>query len=167
MESIADFRRYLWYVNFGDPGSLNDLNVLDKSSIVGAMLSGKLDMKTNEYEINGTLRDWNYFQVDGISPKWAIFVNPYQDTSDPQKEQIFFISRNCTKGHRMCVWNTSTAVSNSPKTIERMVFGRHKETCTMLYKFLYDPTLWKFYESWLFRRNHPAFMFNEASISVY
>jgi hypothetical protein len=85
LESIGDFRRYLWHVNFGDPGSLNDLNVLDKSSIVGAMLSGNLDLKTDEYHINGTGRDWNYFLVDGIYPRWAIFVNSYQITDDPRK----------------------------------------------------------------------------------
>jgi len=88
LESIADFRRYLWYVNFGDPGSLNDLNVLDKSSIVGAMLSGNLDLRSEQYKINGTVRDWNYFLVDGIYPKWAIFVNSYQITDDPKKTKF-------------------------------------------------------------------------------
>ena len=42
LESIADHQRCLWPVNFGDAGSLNDMNVLDKSSIVGAMLSSML-----------------------------------------------------------------------------------------------------------------------------
>ena len=88
LESIADYRRYLWYVNFGDPGSLNDLNVLDKSSIVGAMLSGELNLKTTDYEINGCSRDWNYFLVDGIYPKWAIFINPYNDSNDPKRSKF-------------------------------------------------------------------------------
>jgi Plant transposon protein len=42
LEAIADHRKYFWAANFGDARSLNDLNVLDKSSIVGAMLSGDL-----------------------------------------------------------------------------------------------------------------------------
>lgn len=85
LESIADHRRYIWYSNFGDPGSLNDLNVLDKSSIVGAMLSGDLDIRCDPYTINGTERDWNYFLVDGIYPDWAVFVSTYQDKSDEKK----------------------------------------------------------------------------------
>lgn len=97
LESIGDFRKYLWYVNFGDPGSLNDLNVLDKSSIVGAMLSGKLDLKTDEYEINGNWRDWNYFLVDGIYPKWAIFVNSYQATTDPRKTKFSALQEGVRK----------------------------------------------------------------------
>jgi hypothetical protein len=31
LEAVADHRRYIWYANFGDAGSLNDLNVLDRS----------------------------------------------------------------------------------------------------------------------------------------
>jgi len=88
MESISDFRRYFWYVNFGDPGSLNDLNVLDKSSIVGSMYNGSLDLRSEPYRINGQSRDWHYFLVDGIYPEWAIFVNTYQDTSDEKKRKF-------------------------------------------------------------------------------
>jgi Plant transposon protein len=52
LEAIADHRRYIWAANFGDPGSLNDLNVLDKSSIIGAMLSGEFRIDIDKYSIN-------------------------------------------------------------------------------------------------------------------
>jgi Plant transposon protein len=42
LEAIADDSCYFWFVNFGDPGSCNDINVLDKSSIVGALCWKKL-----------------------------------------------------------------------------------------------------------------------------
>jgi hypothetical protein len=64
MEAIADVDHYLWYINFGSPGSLNNINVLDKSSIVGAMMCGKFDIKVPKYQINGTSRDWLYFLAD-------------------------------------------------------------------------------------------------------
>jgi Plant transposon protein len=54
LEAVADHRRYIWQANFGDAGSLNDLNVLDKSSIVGSLLTGDLSIKTEDYVINGT-----------------------------------------------------------------------------------------------------------------
>ena len=97
LESIADHRRYIWYANFGDPGSLNDLNVLDKSSIVGAMLSGDLDLRSDPYTINGTERDWNYFLVDGIYPNWAIFVNTYQDRTDEKKNKFAMLQEAARK----------------------------------------------------------------------
>ena len=46
MEAISDHRRHIWHCNFGDAGMMNDINVLDKSSIVGAMLKGTLSLKT-------------------------------------------------------------------------------------------------------------------------
>ena len=88
LEAIADHRKYFWNINFGDPGSLNDLNVLDKSSIVGSMLSRDLSLTTTPYEINGKPRDWLYFLVDGIYPEWAIFVTTFSTTSDPQKKSL-------------------------------------------------------------------------------
>ena len=86
MEAFADYRRYLWYVNFDDPGSLNDLNVLDKSSIVYELLQGTLSIATTPYIINGKQRDWMYFLVDGIYPPWGIFVTTYSNPQDEKKK---------------------------------------------------------------------------------
>ena len=88
LEAICDHRRYIWYANFGDPGSLNDINVLDKSSIVGAMLCGHMKIVTEPYFINGSPRDWMYFLVDGIYPPWAIFVTTFSDKSDPKRKRF-------------------------------------------------------------------------------
>ena len=86
LESVADHRRYIWYMNFGDPGSLNDLNVLDKSSIVGSMLSGSLNLTIAPYTVNGRERDWAYFLVDGIYPEWAIFVKTFSEKHGHKKK---------------------------------------------------------------------------------
>lgn len=86
LEAISDHRKYFWHVNFGDAGSLNDLNVLDKSSIVGSLLSGKLDIRTDPYFINSKERDWMYFLVDAIYPSWSIFVTTYTNPVDPKKK---------------------------------------------------------------------------------
>ena len=61
MEALVDPDLYIWYFNFGAPGSLNDINILDRSSIVGELLSGQFDGKVSQYAINGRLRDWFYF----------------------------------------------------------------------------------------------------------
>lgn len=74
LEAIADADTYIWYAFFGEYGSLNDLNILDKSSIVGAILSGTFDISVDPYTVNGTSRDWLYFLADGIYPDWSIFV---------------------------------------------------------------------------------------------
>ena len=87
LEAISDHGRYIWYANFGDPGSLNDLNVLDKSSIVGSLLSGHLPLKSPyPYVVNENTRDWLYFLVDGIYPEWSIFVNTFSKPSEKKKK---------------------------------------------------------------------------------
>ena len=67
---------------------LNDLNVLDRSSIVGAMLSAELDISIDDYEISGNMRDWMYFLVNGIYPEWAIFVNTFTNKDTPKKRKF-------------------------------------------------------------------------------
>jgi hypothetical protein len=74
MEAICDAHMYIWYFHFGEPGSLNDINMLDKSSIVGSILTQNFDTNIKEYSINGTTRDYMYFLVDGIYPAWSIFA---------------------------------------------------------------------------------------------
>lgn len=74
LEAIADTDTYFWYIFFGECGSLNDLNVLDKSLIVGSILSGTFDTSVDPYCVNETNRDWLYFLADGIYPDWSIFV---------------------------------------------------------------------------------------------
>ena len=74
LECIAIMDLYAWFIHFGEPGSLNDINQLDKSSIVASILDGSFVLKMEEYSINGHLHDLVYFLADGIYPDWAIFV---------------------------------------------------------------------------------------------
>jgi hypothetical protein len=88
LEAICDPDLYLWYIFFGEPGSLNDINILGKSSIVGAIMSQDFDTRTDPYEINGHERNWLYFLADGIYPKWSIFCKTNQRPTEP-KEKFF------------------------------------------------------------------------------
>lgn len=45
MEAMCDSFLYICYFNFGATGFLNDINVLDRSSIVGALIPGTFDNK--------------------------------------------------------------------------------------------------------------------------
>ena len=83
--TIADCDGYILCVFFGEPGSLNDLNVLDKSSIVSGILTGNFNLRVDPYTINGRQRDWLYFLVDGIYTAWTIFVKPVQAPMNEQE----------------------------------------------------------------------------------
>jgi Plant transposon protein len=73
LEAICDPNLFIYFSFFGLPGSLNDINILDRSTVFSALLSRRFDLKTKEYTINNNVRDWLYFLVDGIYPPWSIF----------------------------------------------------------------------------------------------
>eukprot|EP00644_Phytophthora_capsici_P019081 jgi/Phyca11/132136/e_gw1.137.14.1 len=51
LEAVADYDLRIWHYNFGSPGSLNDINILEQSRIFDSLLSGEaLEV---EYNING------------------------------------------------------------------------------------------------------------------
>lgn len=88
LEAVVDCNLRVWYAHFGFPGTLNDINVLDKSNIVGDILDGSFSLKTDNYIINGVIRDYVYFLVDGAYPDWAIFVSTCKHPIN-EKEKIF------------------------------------------------------------------------------
>lgn len=92
LEAICDADLYIWYHFFGEPGSLNDLNILDKSTIVEAIVSGKMDLRLPphlEYTINSTRRNYLYFLVDGIYPAWPIFISTISRAQPGTKDKYF------------------------------------------------------------------------------
>jgi hypothetical protein len=89
LEAICDHDLYVWYHFFGTAGSLNDINILHRSPIVSSILSERFPIKAPwRYQLDNNERDWMYFLVDGIYPRWAIFVNGVRQPLTEQ-EQYF------------------------------------------------------------------------------
>jgi len=53
-----------WHAFFGMPGSLNDINVLDRSPIFAALAEGRTTLVN--YRINGPEYTMGYYLADGI-----------------------------------------------------------------------------------------------------
>ena len=92
LEAICDPDTYIQYCFFGEPGSLNDLNILEKSTIVGSILNGMMELQLPQelhYCINGMVRDYLYFLVNGIYPKWPIFISTISVATPGSKDKLF------------------------------------------------------------------------------
>ena len=92
LEAICDPDTYIWYSFFGEPGSLNDLNILKKLTIVGSILNGMMELRLPQelhYSINGTVQDYLYFLVNGIYAKWPIFVSTVANAIPGSKDMMF------------------------------------------------------------------------------
>jgi secreted protein with Ig-like and vWFA domain len=66
-------RKLGWHVFFGIPSSLNDLNVLDMSATMEAVLKGK-SLPNLEYVVNGNTYTTPNYLADGIYPAWTMFI---------------------------------------------------------------------------------------------
>ncbi|OWZ11810.1 Ribosomal protein [Phytophthora megakarya] len=71
-KAVADYNLRIWHRNFGSPGSLNDINVLDQSNLFEDFLQGNAPRV--EYTVNGNQYYTPYLLADGIYPEWVVFV---------------------------------------------------------------------------------------------
>ncbi|XP_033133217.1 uncharacterized protein LOC108870213 [Brassica rapa] len=79
LEAVASYDLWIWHAFFGPPGTLNDINVLDRSPVFDDIINGQAPQVT--FSVNGNEYRLAYYLTDGIYPKWATFV---QSISLPQ-----------------------------------------------------------------------------------
>ncbi|KAM0059439.1 putative harbinger transposase-derived protein [Helianthus debilis subsp. tardiflorus] len=72
LEAVASYDLWIWHAFFGMPGSLNDINVLERSSIFTELEQGRAPPVN--YTVNGHDYTMGYYLADGIYPKCQTFV---------------------------------------------------------------------------------------------
>ncbi|XP_010424263.1 PREDICTED: putative nuclease HARBI1 [Camelina sativa] len=82
LEAVASHDLWIWHAFFGPPGTLNDINVLDRSPVFDDILQGYAP-KVN-YIVNGCEYHLAYYLTDGIYPKWATFIQSIKLPQDPK-----------------------------------------------------------------------------------
>ncbi|KAE9166631.1 hypothetical protein PF002_g31064 [Phytophthora fragariae] len=84
LEACADQELWIWHANFGHPGSLNDINILDRSTVFDALMRGESPQV--EYKLNDKTYSMTYCLADGIYPDWPVFIKPlHQPLGNKQK----------------------------------------------------------------------------------
>uniref|UniRef100_A0A0D3DHL6 DDE Tnp4 domain-containing protein n=1 Tax=Brassica oleracea var. oleracea TaxID=109376 RepID=A0A0D3DHL6_BRAOL len=72
LEAVASYDLWIWHAFFGPPGTLNDINVLDRSPVFDDIINGQAPQVT--YYVSGREYNLAYYLTDGIYPKWATFI---------------------------------------------------------------------------------------------
>lgn len=71
LEAICDNELWIWHASFGWPGSMNDLNILDRSDLFDSVLRG--ESPSVQFVVNDKTFSSVYYLVDGIYHRWACF----------------------------------------------------------------------------------------------
>ena len=77
LEAVASEDLWIWHCFFGMPGTLNNINVLQRSQLFARLASG--DAPTYNYTINGHEYTKGYYLADGIYPPWCTFVKSIKE----------------------------------------------------------------------------------------
>uniref|UniRef100_A0A0D3CIB6 DDE Tnp4 domain-containing protein n=1 Tax=Brassica oleracea var. oleracea TaxID=109376 RepID=A0A0D3CIB6_BRAOL len=89
LEAVASYDLWIWHAFFGPPGTLNDINVLDRSPVFDDIINGQAP-RVN-FSVNGRVYRLAYYLTDGIYPKCATFI---QSISRPQgPKAVLFAQR--------------------------------------------------------------------------
>ena len=67
---------WIWHLFCGNPGSLNDINILQRSPLLRAVYNGT--MPSANFNINGNFYNHGYWLADGIYPELSIFVTGFR-----------------------------------------------------------------------------------------
>jgi len=83
---VASYDLWIWHAFFGCPGTLNDINVLDRSPVFQEFYEGRAPKC--EYVVNGHKYNIGYYLSDGIYPRWATFVKTVR-LPQSRKDRLF------------------------------------------------------------------------------
>lgn len=84
LEAVEGPDLWIWHSFFGLPGTLNDINVLNKSPLFNRLASGTAPVCN--YTIDGHDFTMGYYLADGIYPKWATLVQTISYPQDQKKK---------------------------------------------------------------------------------
>lgn len=97
LEAVASQDTWIWHAFFGMPGSLNDINVLDRSYLFSSLAEGA--RPAINYSVNGNNYEMGYYLVDGIYPSYATLIksisHPYTEKQKVSDIILLFGIINC------------------------------------------------------------------------
>ncbi|XP_056864078.1 uncharacterized protein LOC108815644 [Raphanus sativus] len=133
LEAVASQDLWIWHAFFGLPGTLNDINVLDRSPVFKDIEEGRAP-KVN-FKVNNHTYRMAYYLTDGIYLNWAAFI---QSISLPQspKASLFAEHQESTRKdveRAFGVLQSRFAIVRNPALLwDKKKIGKIMRTCVIL-----------------------------------
>ncbi len=81
LEAVVDHNLWFWHGSFGFPGTLNDINIWERSSLLESMLNGRHEQIDHQFTLDEKTFTQLYYLVDGIYPSLSRFLGTETDPS--------------------------------------------------------------------------------------
>nr|XP_051230476.1 uncharacterized protein LOC127348507 [Lolium perenne] len=90
LEAVASQDLWIWHAFFGLPGTLNDINILNRSPLFARLVKG--EAPPCNYKVMNNEYTMGYYLTDGIYPNYATLVKSIKEKKDralTRKEACF------------------------------------------------------------------------------
>ena len=79
LEAVVDNSLWFWHAAFGFPGTLNDINIWERSSLFESMINGEHDNLDFDYVVDEEVFSKLFHLVNGIYPSLTRFISSEPD----------------------------------------------------------------------------------------
>ena len=139
LEAVASQDLWIWHAYFGSPGTLNDINVLDRSPVFDDIYEGRAPRVT--YMVNGHQYDLAYYLTDGIYPKWSTFIQSITLPQGP-KAELFAKVQEATRKDVERAFGVLQArfaiVKNPALSLDKGKIGNIMRACIILHNMIVE-----------------------------
>ena len=74
LDSAVDYNLWFWHASFGFPGTMNDINIWERSSLLESMLNRKHGEIDHEFTLDGKQFNNLFYLVDRRYPSLSQFL---------------------------------------------------------------------------------------------
>ncbi|XP_048600198.1 putative nuclease HARBI1 isoform X1 [Brassica napus] len=139
LEAVASQNLWIWHAFFGLPGTLNDINVLDRSPVFDDILQGRAPKV--KFKVNNHTYRMAYYLTDGIYPNWSTFIQSIPLPQGP-KAELFAERQESTRKdveRAFGVLQSRFAIVKNPALQwDKEKIGRIMRTCVILHNMIVE-----------------------------
>ena len=139
LDAVASQDIWILHTFFGPPGTLNDINVLDRSPVFDDIFQGRALML--EYVVNGHMYKLVYYLTSGIYPKWSIFIQSISHLQGPKAELFARIEEATRKDveRTFGVLQARFAIVKNPAlSTDKEKIGKIMRACIILHNMIVE-----------------------------